>query len=507
MNEETTQPILSRRNFLRAAGGVTFLALVPVGRGLFAAVGADKSPDTPIFTALPYIQPGDDYGTLSSTMSIAWQTVGTPASFEVHYGHGDRLDVKAEAVRAVRLTAGNEERYNYVAPLTGLGLGRRYDYRVSCNGRTLAEGHFTARQPRGANVRFAAFGDNCCSAAGARAIAYQSYLANPDFIMNTGDNVYETGQDDEYARYFFPVYNSDIASQEKGAPLLRSVPFYTVLANHDVAERDPQHRPVANFDKSPGSLGYYTNMYLPLNGPKVPARITPALGTGDSLTRFHEAATPRYPRMANYSYDYGDVHFTCLDSNVYIDPTDAALVNWVANDLKMTDARWKFVVYHHPAFNVGTEHFREQHMRVFCPLFEETGVDFVLSGHEHSYQRTRPLRFAPTDTSRAPRINEADRRVSGQFTVDRRFDGKSVTVPQGVIYITTGAGGKTLYDKGYSADSTKWRLADDGNEDYVAQFNSDRHSLTLFDVEAGSLTMTQIDEQGATMDRIRVTKA
>ena len=146
-------------------------------------------------------------------------------------------------------------------------------------------------------------------------------------------------------------------------------------------------------------------------------------------------------------------------------------------------------------------------MRVLSPLFEAAGVDFVLSGHEHSYQRTRPLRFAPTEASRASHINEADRRVSGKFTIDRQFDGVNATRPQGIIYITTGAGGKSLYDAGYSPEPSKWRLADDGFEDYVALFNSDRYSLTLFDVETNSLTMTQTDEFGGTLDKIRVTKA
>jgi hypothetical protein len=43
--------------------------------------------------------------------------------------------------------------------------------------------------------------------------------------MNCGDNVYESGSDDEYQRYFFPVYNADLAGPREGAPLLRSVPL------------------------------------------------------------------------------------------------------------------------------------------------------------------------------------------------------------------------------------------------------------------------------------------
>ena len=93
--------------------------------------------------------------------------------------------------------------------------------------------------------------------------------------------------------------------------------------------------------------------------------------------------------MANNSFDYGYGHFLCLDSNVYLDPTDASFQRWIADDLAGTDAAWKFVVYHHPAFNVGLEHYAEQHMRVLSPTFEQHGVSLVLSGHEHNFQHSR----------------------------------------------------------------------------------------------------------------------
>jgi len=151
--------------------------------------------------------------------------------------------------------------------------------------------------------------------------------------MNTGDNVYENGLDDEYARYFFPVYNSNIAEIRTGAPLLRSVPFYTVIANHDVHGKGPDKGPAADFDKSPDALAYYTAMHLPLNGPAAPSHATPAIGDADAIVAFRAAAGARFPRMANYSFDYGDAHFLCLDANVYVDPTNAALQAWIEADL------------------------------------------------------------------------------------------------------------------------------------------------------------------------------
>jgi hypothetical protein len=97
--------------------------------------------------------------------------------------------------------------------------------------------------------------------------------------------------------------------------------------------------------------------------------------------------------------------------------------------------------------------------------------------------------------------------VPGTFTVDRAFDGRANTKPNGVIYIVTGAGGKHLYDPGYSDNPSLWRHPEDDNVEYVARFVSDRHSITVFDLDAKSLLMRQIDEWGTEVDRIRITKA
>jgi acid phosphatase type 7 len=188
-----------------------------------------------------------------------------------------------------------------------------------------------------------------------------------------------------------------------------------------------------------------------------------------TLDRFRECAGARFPRMANYSFDYGDVHFLCIDSNRYIDPNDAALQAWVAADLDSTTAIWKFVVFHHPPFTVGDEHYTVQHMRVLAPLFEAHGVDIVLSGHEHNYQRARPLKFVPAGPGRSADRGGKDRRVPGTFTIDRSFDGVRNTRPSGVLYIVTGAGGKHLYDAGYTDNPAKWTHADDEHADYVVK--------------------------------------
>jgi len=501
---------ISRRELLRAAGGLTFLAVVPAARGRFVLEAPSLARSGPVFTALPYVQPGDNSRLVPDREQtvLAWQTDSSPAEFTVAYGrtrgYGDAARVTA-VPRRPGDGADGEGRLNYAAAFSGLALGTRYFYRVSLGDRVIAEGYFTTRKPRGAPARFVSFGDNSVGEPSERAIACQAYRSLPDFVLNTGDNVYGSGLDQEYARNFFPVYNADRSAPDVGAPLLRSIPFYTVIANHDVTGVTGQHHPVADFDRHADSLGYFTNMHLPLNAPVHP-QPTPIVGAPARLEAFRACAGARYPRMANYSFDYGDGHFLCLDSNLYLDPTDASFQRWIADDLA-TDAAWKFVVYHHPAFNVGLEHYTEQHMRVLSPIFERHGVSIVLSGHEHNYQRTRPLRFVPAGSGAAARLNDGHRLVPGRFSVDYAFDGRRATRPDGVIYLTSGAGGNRLYDPEFTGRPDAWLRPEDGNVAYVERLVADRHSLTVVDMEAARLVVRQIDGEGNELDRIRIDRA
>jgi hypothetical protein len=503
---------MTRREMLLAAGGVTFLGLTKVGEAYLFDGEQRRAGEMPprklLYFAAPYLQPGPA-GKLEDgrdTMAICWQTEDRPASFAVEFGEGGRFDRGAE-VEATKPYAPAKNRpspVNYVALATGLKLGAKHEYRVKQDGALVAEGYFSTRKPRGAATRFVAFGDNSYGDPGQRAIAFHAYKALPDFVMNTGDNVYGSGLNGEYVKYFFPVYNADAASASAGAPLLRSVPFYTVIANHDVIGRAEGGGPAADFDKNPDNLGYFVNMHLPA-GFAPPPQATPIMGKPAALEHFRKHC-PRFPNQANYSFDVGDCHFLCLDSNVYMNPADVSLQAFITDDLGSTDAKWKFVVYHHPAFNVGLGHYKQQHMRLLAPLFEWLGVDFVLSGHEHNYQRTMPLRFKPHGVGQGADVNKGERFVPGAFTVDRAFDGKTKTKPNGVIYVTTGAGGKSLYGADIHGDPAKWVHPEDGNVAYCSCVVSDRHSFTLFETTGDALVMTQIDQWGQELDSVRVTK-
>lgn len=499
-------------------GGITLLGLIPHGQCLFAAPTPGAA--LPLFTAIPYLQPGAA-GALTEdedTLVVAWQTEERPAKFEVQYGPTKAYG-RTAAVTRTRRTVGRQDaptaslvlgeaqdigdihrRFDYSAELTGLPLDKPCFYRVEGGGRLIAEGFAAGRRRRGADLRIAIFGDNSCGGGSDHAIAYHVYKANPDFVMNVGDNVYDRGLASEYTDRFLAVYNADTAAPNLGAPLLRSVRYYTVLGNHDI-----HNSKAANFDYARDSLGYYTAMHLPMNGPE-PTCPTLYTGADDVLAEFHAAAGSRYPGMANYSFDAGDVHFLCLDSNLYVDPSDAALQEWMEADLAATDALWKLVVMHHPPFNVGHAHYAEQQMRVLAPLMEKHGVDAVFSGHTHTYQRTRPLKFVPTDTAKVHNLNHDDRYIPGTFTVDTAFDGVTKTRPEGIIYVVTGAGGQELHDPDLTDAPEKWLHPQDNNAAYGARFFSRLHSFTVADVRGRTLHLTQWDEHGTQIDSLTMTK-
>src|SRR5262249_34258471 len=148
----------------------------------------------------------------------------------------------------------------------------------------------------------------------------------------------------------------------------------------------------------PDTLAYYYYWAQPLNGPlgTAGAASTPTLSGADTNQQaFLAAADAAYPRMANFSFDYGNAHWTVLDANAYVDWTDPALRAWVEKDLAAArNATWRFVGFHQPGFNSAKSHFSEQRMRLLADVFEKGGVDIVFAGHVHNYQRTFPMRFA-----------------------------------------------------------------------------------------------------------------
>jgi 3',5'-cyclic AMP phosphodiesterase CpdA len=372
--------------------------------------------------------------------------------------------------------------------------GSSIRYRVILGKEPIFEAAAGVPKGRGQAYRFVAFGDCGAGTPEQRAIAYQTSVAKPDFVLITGDIVYSRGRVSEYRNNFWPVYNADVASANVGAPLMRSTLFVAAPGNHDIATRD--------LEKYPDGLAYFILWDQPRNGPfgvSGGPLVKPITGPAANTSAFVTAAGDKYPRMANFSFDYGNAHWTVLDSNPDVDWTAPELRRWVENDLATARAEtWRFVAFHHPGFNSSKAHFSDQQMRMLADVFEEGGVDVVFNGHVHNYQRTFPLRFAPERTTLGKPVRDQNK-VPGRWTTDLRYDGKANTRPRGVIYLVTGAGGNTLYNPEQQDDRDSW-------QSFTCRFVSKVHSMTVVDVVGSTLTFRQVTADGTEVDRFVVTK-
>jgi 3',5'-cyclic AMP phosphodiesterase CpdA len=89
-----------------------------------------------------------------------------------------------------------------------------------------------------------------------------------------------------------------------------------------------------------------------------------------------------------YSEVIGDVTFIALDSN---EPHNAVQRAWLEQTLAAATTTWKIVALHHPPYSAGYQGSSLGNREAFSPLFERYGVQLVLSGHEHDYQRSVPI--------------------------------------------------------------------------------------------------------------------
>lgn len=464
------------------------------GEGPKVPEGASTRPSP--FLVAPYVQPGPDPH--EGDLLLLWETTDRVDEWRVQVrGSLDEGWRPAAAARGRRMALpGVEPWRSWSASLAPLATGTTAWYRVLRNGDVVFSSFARTRKTRSQAARFAIFGDAAEGTPEQKAIAWQAWRQAPDCMFITGDVVYPYGRLSDYRRNFFPVYNADEGSPATGAPLLRTVPTWSVVGNHDSGTTG--RTDVRNLERFPDGLSWFLVWSLPLNGPlvsPVQGEAPQVLAPPATRDAFVQAASPAYPRMGNYSFDFGHTHWTVLDGNDYMDWTKPHLRAWVRDDLLAArDATWRLVAVHQAPFHSSSHHADEQRMRLLADVFEQGRVDVVLSGHVHDYERSRPIRF------HAGRLaTDAKGRVEGEIAVDRRYDGRKETRPQGIIYIVTGAGGARLDSKELEGKPTTW-------QPYTARVVTRRHSMTLMDASDRSLVFRQLADDGSEVDQFVVTR-
>ena len=108
-----------------------------------------------------------------------------------------------------------------------------------------------------------------------------------------------------------------------------------------------------------------------------------------------EAGLPQAYKEHGWSFTTGNLHVVGLDSNT--DDTVNSQAAWLDSDLAATDADpdidWTIVMFHHPVYSSAGAHGSTLRVQnVWLPIFEKHHVDLTLTGHDHDYERSKPVR-------------------------------------------------------------------------------------------------------------------
>ncbi|MFO0837032.1 MAG: metallophosphoesterase [Phycisphaerae bacterium] len=301
-----------------------------------------------------------------------------------------------------------------IARMKDLPAGVEVTYRITAGDATLVNATLRTNKPPGSAFSFIVFGDSGRGTTEQYRLARDMYAARPDFVLHTGDLVYPGGERYHYNARFFRPYEA----------LLAEVAFWPSLGNHDVGE--------------PSFGAAYLDVFeLPRNGPST------------------------QPPEQNYWFDYASARVAVIDSNLAEAELSSQIAPWLQTVMSAPGPSWRFVVFHHPPYTVGSHAPDVEIERAIVPVLEETNVDMVFCGHDHTFQRTLPMR-------------------GGQIAEDGH----------GVVYVVSGAGGAKLYEL---QPREKWPA-------YMAAANSRIHSFTHVSINGRTLRLKQIALGGAVID-------
>jgi len=276
------------------------------------------------------------YNGNNTEMDVLWQFDSTQCSSDgsiIEWG----LDTNYDLGSAATIEYGSDHQHKYT--ITSLTPGTRYYYRVKEANSVTHTGDFLAAPLEWADqVKFLAYGDtrtipayhdNVCAA------IVDAYTADPDyqtFLLHVGD---WTEEDDElgWTREFFGPTNAQT--------LMSQIPINGCRGNHENGDN------AVNYAK-----------YWP------------------------------YPYVDDYywSFDYGPAHIAVVDQYVMYG-LGSAQYTWLENDLAASNAEWKFLLFHEPAWSGAPRSGEIVAQNTFQPLCLAYGVDIVFAGHNHHYAR------------------------------------------------------------------------------------------------------------------------
>jgi acid phosphatase type 7 len=411
--------------------------------------GSDGSPSV---TRGPYLQ----IGTPSSTI-VRWRTnIATNSRVSVGTTQGSLTSNFDNA----SVTTEHE------VVVSGLSQATKYFYSVGSTSQTLAgndANHYFVTSPAAGTstaTRIWVLGDSGTANANAQAVrnAYLNFsgTTHTNLWLMLGDNAYQNGTDSEYQVAVFDMYPS----------VLRQSVLWPALGNHDTAGS-------AN---PPASLPYFAMFTLP----------TGAEAGGIA------SGTEKY-----YSFDYANIHFICLDSMTSDRSANGPMATWLRADLASTTRQWTIAFWHHPPYSKGshdsdTDPILAAMRQNFLPILEDGGVDLVLAGHSHSYERTYLI--------------DGHYGVSSTFTNAMKKDGGSGRADGSGAYNKPTLGPGSREGAVYAVAGSSGQISG-GTLNHPAMFISlNNLGSMVLDVNGATLDARFLRENGTIADYFRVVK-
>jgi len=404
----------------------------------------------------------------ADSITIVWRTVGATKPI-VRYGAKPdalaRLD--DTVVMRTHLNRVADGIVQYETRLTGLEPLTKYYYAVYDGDRRLAGGdaeHFFVTYPRpgqAAPLRFATYGDshgdNLSIRQNNRMLLELGAKENRpiDLFAHAGD-ISAHGHDLELQRSF-----------DSWASISRSRVIWMTAGNHEI---------------------------LRFDGPEIVAPY------GDAFVNPTQGEAGGAPSRteAFYSFDYGRVHFISLEPFFSDRSPDGPMAQWLKRDLDKVKAEgetdWIIVVSHSAFYGVHKDNnarLPSEMRRNFMPMLEEAGVDLILSGHWHQYDRSVLFAgcYGPSIAAEGHVLDDGDGDPHG----DGAYRKSAGLCPrQGVVQVVAGTGGSIL-----------------GAVEQVHPFIKKlivRHGTLVVDIDGDTLLARFISREGEVLDRFGIVK-
>lgn len=281
---------------------------------------------------------------------------------------------------------------------------------------------------------------------------YNTYMTNDttNGWLLLGDNAYSSGTETEFTNSFFNIYQGSI---------MKHATLWPTPGNHDYSNGSSARQDDHN-------IPYYSIFDVPQNGE--------AGGVASGTECF-------------YSYNYGNVHFLSLDSygeeaNMRLYDTLGAQVQWIKQDLAANTLPWVVCYWHHPPYTMGSHNSDSEGELVsmrqnFIRILERYGVDLILCGHSHDYERSKLMKgHYGNEASFNAATHNLDQ-SSGKYDGTANscaYLKDSLHTLSGTVYVVSGSAGQLGGQQaGYPHNAMPYSNATNGGS-LVLEFNGNR---------------------------------